>query len=252
MAGDKVKISVPNDGFCAIEEILPRKNKLRRPALANLDILVLVCSTVEPLPNFTVIDKMTAAAVNNNMEPVIVVTKIDLENGDRIADIYRHAGFRVFLCSDDSSSQTEELKSYLHGKVSAFIGNSGVGKSTLLNRLFPSLSLETGQTSKKLGRGRHTTRVVELFELDGCFVADTPGFSTVDLQRYEMIDKTQLQYCFPEFENTSVSVCLLHVPTPAKRVAEYLKHFLTAKLKKPVTAVTPRCTTRLKISNYGR
>ena len=183
MAGDKVKISVPNDGFCAIEEILPRKNKLRRPALANLDILVLVCSTVEPLPNFTVIDKMTAAAVNNNMEPVIVVTKNDLENGDRIADIYRHAGFRVFLCSDDSSSQTEELKSYLHGKVSAFIGNSGVGKSTLLNRLFPSLSLETGQTSKKLGRGRHTTRVVELFELDGCFVADTPGFSTVDLQR---------------------------------------------------------------------
>jgi ribosome biogenesis GTPase len=194
-----VKISVPNDGFCAIEEILPRKNKLRRPALANLDILVLVCSTVEPLPNFTVIDKMTAAAVNNNMEPVIVVTKNDLENGDRIADIYRHAGFRVFLCSDDSSSQTEELKSYLHGKVSAFIGNSGVGKSTLLNKLFPSLSLETGQTSKKLGRGRHTTRVVELFELDGC-LADTPGFSTVDLQRYEMIDKTQLQYCFPEFE----------------------------------------------------
>ena len=148
VAGDRVNISVPNDGFCAIEEILPRKNKLRRPALANLDILLLVCSTVEPLPNFTIIDKMTAAAVNNNMEPVIVVTKNDLEN----------------------------------------------------NKLFPSLSLETGQTSKKLGRGRHTTRVVELFELDGCFVADTPGFSTVDLQRYEMIDKSRLQYCFPEFE----------------------------------------------------
>ena len=86
VAGDRVNISVPNDGFCAIEEILPRKNKLRRPALANLDILLLVCSTVEPLPNFTIIDKMTAAAVNNNMEPVIVVTKNDLENGDKIAD----------------------------------------------------------------------------------------------------------------------------------------------------------------------
>ena len=195
VAGDRENISVPNDGFCAIEEILPRKNKLRRPALANLDILLLVCSTVEPLPNFTIIDKMTAAAVNNNMEPVIVVTKNDLKNGDKIADIYRHAGFEVFLCSEDDSSQTEELKSYLSGKVSAFIGNSGVGKSTLLNKLFPSLSLETGQTSKKLGRGRHTTRVVELFELDGCFVADTPGFSTVDLQRYEMIDKSRLQYC---------------------------------------------------------
>lgn len=148
VAGDRVSISVPNDGFCAIEEILPRKNKLRRPALANLDILLLVCSTVEPLPNFTIIDKMTAAAVNNNMEPVIVVTKNDLENGDKIADIYRHAGFEVFLCSEDDSSQTEELKSYLSGKVSAFIGNSGVGKSTLLNKLFPSLCLETGQTSK--------------------------------------------------------------------------------------------------------
>ena len=134
VAGDRVNISVPNDGFCAIEEILPRKNKLRRPALANLDILLLVCSTVEPLPNFTIIDKMTAAAVNNNMEPVIVVTKNDLENGDKIADIYRHAGFEVFLCSEDDSSQTEELKSYLSGKVSAFIGNSGVGKSTLLNK----------------------------------------------------------------------------------------------------------------------
>lgn len=117
VAGDRVNISVPNDGFCAIEEILPRKNKLRRPALANLDILLLVCSTVEPLPNFTIIDKMTAAAVNNNMEPVIVVTKNDLENGDKIADIYRHAGFEVFLCSEDDSSQTEELKSYLSGKV---------------------------------------------------------------------------------------------------------------------------------------
>ena len=99
VAGDRVNISVTNDGFCAIEEILPRKNKLRRPALANLDILLLVCSTVEPLPHFTIIDKMTAAALNTNMEPVIVVTKNDLENGDKIADIYRHAGFEVFLCS---------------------------------------------------------------------------------------------------------------------------------------------------------
>ena len=90
--------------------------------------------------------------------------------------------------------------SIMPGEMVSIIGPSGSGKSTLLNKLFPSLSLETGQTSKKLGRGRHTTRVVELFELDGCFVADTPGFSTVDLQRYEMIDKSRLQYCFPEFE----------------------------------------------------
>ena len=92
------------------------------------------------------------------------------------------------------------MKKLLTNKVSAFTGNSGVGKSTLLNALFPQLKLETGDISQKLGRGRHTTRVVELFDFDNCLVADTPGFSTVDLQRYEMIDKNQLQYCFPEFK----------------------------------------------------
>lgn len=200
VAGDKVVINIPEEGFTSIEEIIPRKNKLKRPALANIDILVIVCSTVDPEPNFTVIDKMTAAAVNNNMEPVIVVSKNDLKNGDKLAAIYRNAEISVYQCSPDAEEEAKKLREHLRGKVSAFTGNSGVGKSTLLNLLFPDLELQTGQISKKLGRGRHTTRVVELFELDGCYVADTPGFSTVDLQRYEMIDKTQLQYCFPEFD----------------------------------------------------
>ena len=201
IVGDRVIISIPeDDGFCAIEEILPRKNKLKRPALVNIDTLVIVCSTVDPRPNYAVIDKMTAAAVNNHMEPVIVVSKNDIKNGDETARIYRHAGIETFQCSPEDPDELHRLSDFLRGKVTAFIGNSGVGKSTLLNALFPSLSLQTGQISEKLGRGRHTTRVVELFELDGCFVADTPGFSTVDLQRYEMIDKEQLQYCFPEFE----------------------------------------------------
>ena len=200
VACDRVEISVPDEGYCAIEQILPRKNKLKRPALANIDALVIVCSTVDPQPNFTVIDKMTAAAVNNGMTPVIAVSKNDIKNGDEVCEIYRKSGIKVFQCSPDDKSETDALRDYLKGKVSAFTGNSGVGKSTLLNMLFPSLELATGQISEKLGRGRHTTRVVELFELDGCFVADTPGFSTVDLQRYEMIDKEQLQYCFPEFE----------------------------------------------------
>ncbi len=198
--GDKVKIAVPDDGFAAIEEILPRKNKLKRPALANIDVLVIVCSTIDPSPNYAIIDKMTAAAVNNNMTPVIVVSKNDLKNGEEIVDIYRNSEIQVFKCSPEDTTEAEKLCDFLKGKVTAFTGNSGVGKSTLLNMMFPNLQLETGQISQKLGRGRHTTRVVELFELDGCFVADTPGFSTVDLQRYEMIDKTQLQYCFPEFE----------------------------------------------------
>ena len=200
VAGDRVEISVPDEGYCAIEQILPRKNKLKRPALANIDALVIVCSTVDPQPNFTVIDKMTATAVNNGMTPVLAVSKNDIKNGDEVCEIYRKSGIKVFQCSPDDKSETDALRDYLKSKVSAFTGNSGVGKSTLLNMLFPSLELATGQISEKLGRGRHTTRVVELFELDGCFVADTPGFSTVDLQRYEMIDKEQLQYCFPEFE----------------------------------------------------
>ena len=200
VVGDRVKITVPDEGFCSIEEIMPRKNKLKRPALANIDTLIIVCSTVEPQPNFAVIDKMTAAAVNNHMEPVIVISKNDIVNGDSVADIYRNANIEVFQCSPDNRAEAQRLLAFLRGKVSAFTGNSGVGKSTLLNLLFPQLALQTGDISEKLGRGRHTTRVVELFEIDGCFVADTPGFSTVDLQRYEMIDKEQLQYCFPEFE----------------------------------------------------
>lgn len=200
VAGDMVEISVPNDGFAAIEEILPRKNSLKRPPLANIDVLVIVCSTVNPSPNFTVIDKMTAAAINNDMQPIIVVSKNDLKSGENIAEIYRHAGFEVFVTSSDDKQEAERLKSFLQGKTSAFTGNSGVGKSTLLNLLFPSLNLETGIISQKLGRGRHTTRAVELFELDGCLVADTPGFSTMELQMYKMTDKDNMQYCFPEFE----------------------------------------------------
>lgn len=200
VVGDRVVITVPGDGYCAIEEILPRKNKLRRPALANIDTLVIVCSTVDPRPNLTVIDKMTAAAVNHHITPVVAVSKNDIENGDEVARIYRAAGIKVFRCSPDDEDESDMLLQFLRGKEAAFTGNSGVGKSTLLNRLFPSLQLQTGDVSEKLGRGRHTTRVVELFAVDGCIVADTPGFSTVDLQRYELIDKEQLPYCFPEFE----------------------------------------------------
>ncbi len=200
VAGDKVIISVLDEGFAAIEEILPRKNELKRPPLANVDVLIIVCSTVSPTPNYTVIDKMTAAAVNNNITPVVVVSKNDLCNGDKIASIYRNSKITVFQCSPDKKSEIEKLKNFLQGKVAAFTGNSGVGKSTLLNELFPSLDLKTGIISRKLGRGKHTTRVVELFEIDGCLVADTPGFSTVDVQCYDIIDKNRLQYCFPEFE----------------------------------------------------
>lgn len=198
--GDRVKISVPEDGYCSIDEIFPCKNSLKRPPLANIDLLVIVVSTVEPSPNYLVIDKMTAAAVDNDIEPVIVVSKSDLKPSDELVAVYKKAGIKAFSYSSESPEDAKKIKELLKGKISAFTGNSGVGKSTLLNILYPSLELETGEISEKLGRGRHTTRTVELFKIDGGYVADTPGFSTVDLERYNMIDKENIMFCFPEFK----------------------------------------------------
>lgn len=200
LVGDKVKITVPDEGFASIDHIFERRNKLIRPALANIDMLVIVCSTVDPVPNFLVIDKMVATAVDNDIEPVIVISKSDLKSGEDLAEIYRQAGIETFVYSVEDRQSVEDIKLLLKDKITAFTGNSGVGKSTLLNILYPELNLATGEISDKLGRGRHTTRTVELFKSDGGYVADTPGFSTVDLERFNIIHKDNLQFCFPEFE----------------------------------------------------
>ncbi len=200
--GDSVLISIPEgDGYCAIEEIHERKNTLKRPPLANIDLLVIVVSTVNPSPNTLIIDKMTAAAVDNNIEPVVVVSKSDLKSGSDLLEIYKLAGIACFAYSPEDKPSVDAIRDFLSGKISAFTGNSGVGKSTLLNALYPELRLETGEISEKLGRGRHTTRTVELFKTGNGYIADTPGFSTVDLERYNMIDKDNLMFCFPEFES---------------------------------------------------
>ncbi len=200
--GDRVKISVPDgDGYCSIDEIFKRKNELRRPPLANIDMLVIVVSTVDPSPNYLVVDKMTAAAVDNDIEPVVVASKSDLLSADELVEIYRKAGIKAFAYSSEEPSSADEIKTLLKGKTAAFTGNSGVGKSTLLNTLYPELGLETGEISGKLGRGRHTTRTVELFKVGGGYIADTPGFSTVDLERYHIIDKDNIRFCFPEFKD---------------------------------------------------
>ena len=182
-----------------ITKIYPRKNKFIRPPFANLDLLVLVISTVDPAPNYLVIDKMCAIAENKDVQVIMVITKTDMAEYENIRSDYAKAGFKAFYTGADDDGQLEEIRREMQGKLCVFSGNSGVGKSTLLNKLFPHLSLETGITSKKLGRGKHTTRRVEIFETDGCMVADTPGFSSVELVDDNFISKDDLQYAFVEF-----------------------------------------------------
>lgn len=199
-AGDKVRISVEEDGAGAVEEILPRKNFLIRPPLANLDQLFVVASLQDPSPSPLVIDKTIAAAEAREIEPLVVLTKTDLREGLELKAAYDLAGIACFVVSSATGSGIEAVRERLSGKISAFTGNSGVGKSSLLNALFPEFGLKTGEISQKLGRGRHTTREVELYKIGaGSYVADTPGFSSFDVERYQLTDKEKLPYAFREF-----------------------------------------------------
>lgn len=198
--GDFVKISINDNAENTIEEILPRKNSLIRPPVANIDNLLIVASMVTPAPNTYVIDKLCAVCELKGIEPIIVFNKTDIKSGDELANIYRASGFKSFCVSAKTGDGVDKIKELLKDKTTVFTGNSGAGKSSLLNALDPSLSLETGEVSVKLGRGRHTTRMCEIFELCSGEVVDTPGFSSLEIERLEAILKEDLQYCFREFE----------------------------------------------------
>lgn len=201
LVGDDVEISVFDNSENAIEKILPRKNELIRPPLANLDTLFIVASIVDPKINTLILDNLIAVAEYKHIEPIIVFTKIDLDASARdYKNIYDKAGFKTILCDNTNGLGADKIRAMLNGKCSAFTGNTGVGKSSLLNNIFPELNLATGETSKKLGRGKHTTRHCELFKVDGGYIADTPGFSSLDFQRCEKIMKDDLPYCFREFD----------------------------------------------------
>ena len=199
LTGDQVEVSV-SQGQGMVERILPRKNSFVRPAVANLDALVVFAANVNPVTEPFLIDRVAAIAGDQEVPVVLCVNKTDLDPGDRLAAIYEAAGFPVIRTSAETGAGIPELRQAITGKLTAFTGNSGVGKSSVLNRLAPGLAIQTGSVSEKLGRGRHTTRHVELYRLEeNTYVADTPGFSSFDTDRMELILKENLQYAFPDF-----------------------------------------------------
>lgn len=199
VAGDCVVVEQENGGN-VVAEIQQRRNVFVRPPIANLDVLFIVASTTQPTPSTLVLDKLTAIAVHKGVKPVIVCTKADLADSRELTAIYRATPI-PFIQIDHSTGQgLDEIRQQIKGNLCAFCGNSGVGKSTLLNALLPELRQETGAISQKLGRGRHTTREVEIFEAFGGRIADTPGFASLDTGRACYIAKDELQHAFPEFE----------------------------------------------------
>lgn len=199
LTGDLVEITV-EQGRGMVEKILPRKNRFIRPAVANMDALVVFAANVNPVTEPYLIDRVAAIAGDQDVEVYLCLNKCDLDPAIDLERIYKNAGFSVILASAQTGQGVEELRKLIDGKFTAFTGNTGVGKSSMLNALCPDLSLPTGEVSEKLGRGRHTTRHVELYCLgENTYVADTPGFSSFDTDQMDVILKENLQYAFREF-----------------------------------------------------
>ena len=199
LVGDHVAITVTEDGTGMVDEVLPRSNQFQRPMVANMDQLVILASGAIPITDPFLIDRMVSLAEYKGCQPIICFNKCDLEPATQLVELYQKAGFQSFAISAQTGEGLEQLLGVLDGKISAFTGNSGVGKSSVLNALCPQFGLKVGQVSEKLGRGRHTTRHVELFRVGGGLVADTPGFSAFDVEQMELIPKEELANTFREF-----------------------------------------------------
>lgn len=195
LVGDLVQCTIDSNGLGRVDRIEERKNWFVRPAVANIDALVFVAANVNPVTDPFLIDRVSVLAADAGCELIVCINKTDLDTGDALFDTYTLAGFPVLRTSAETGEGIEELRRALRGKVCAFSGNSGVGKSSILNALLPGLAVQTGEVSEKLGRGRHTTRHVELYSLgDESYIADTPGYASFELEMMKIIPKEQLQY----------------------------------------------------------
>ncbi len=209
--GDNVTVTVDGttEGSTVISEVKTRKNALIRPPLANLDYIFIVFASAKPSPVIETVDKLISIAEHNCIAPVVVITKSDISDAHaEYAEIYKKAGIPTFVTSSSEGEGLKELSSYIRenvrgGKTAAFAGASGVGKSTLMNSLFPGLSLATAEISQRIERGRHTTRHVEIFDIEASadtgFLADTPGFSLIDFARFDFFSLEDLLPTFREF-----------------------------------------------------
>ena len=217
LAGDRVELEPTehNDFFC--KKILERKNSLIRPPLANLDVIFAVIPCVKPQPDLQIVDKMLSIAEHNGIEPIIIITKSDLDEdfAKQVYDTYKACGFSTFITSSENGSGVDEIYEHIKeiskksAPVCAFAGVSGAGKSTLINAIFKNLSLETGELSYKIERGKNTTRHTELFPFDeiigqgfGGYLADTPGFSLLDFERFDFFNLDELFSTFREFQKS--------------------------------------------------
>ncbi len=201
LCGDMADYVDNGDGTGFIVALGERKNSFPRPCVVNADVLAIVIAATDPEPDLFYVDKMTCIGVKNNVETIIVINKTDLNKNEEYSSLYRKCGFRVFTESIEAESAVEELKEFLSGRITVFAGPSGVGKSTLLNRLYPDFKAETGELSKKIMRGRNTTRHTELFPTgDGGYIADTPGFTSIDFEKNDLLEIGELPFCFPEMQ----------------------------------------------------
>ena len=200
LVGDRVRLLPDKDGSGRIDAVCERRNFFIRPAVANIDALVFVAANVNPVTDPFLIDRVAVIAQEASCELIVCVNKIDLDAGDDLYEIYTAAGYRVIRTSAETGEGAQELLAAMRGKVCAFTGNSGVGKSSILNVLLPEAAIPTDAVSEHLGRGKHTTRHVELYPLgEDTFVADTPGFASFEIQMMQTVSKERLQYDFPEF-----------------------------------------------------